>query len=91
MKFEGDGAEVLVARVPAARVVEAVDVGRDGIVRLGACREVLSHHALLLERREEALDGAVVITVAGAAHALRDLVAGEDLAVRAARVLAAAV
>ena len=58
--FVVDGAEVLKGGMSSDGVVEAVDVGRDGVVCLGAGGEVLAAEALLLDGGEETLGHGIV-------------------------------
>src|SRR5215217_3176200 len=58
--------------VPAAAVVEDLDVVEDLVAQLGLGWPAAAVDELFLERREEALGDGVVVAVAAAAHRLRD-------------------
>lgn len=58
-------------------VVEALDVGKDTTLCLAAGQILVLVHQFSLECGKEALDGGVVVTVAGMAHARLNLIAVE--------------
>lgn len=63
-----DGRAVSERRVPAQRVIEALDVAEAGHSRLGLRTEAAAGEQLALEGREEALGHGVVVGVADRAH-----------------------
>ena len=77
--------------MPAARVVEAVDVFEEGNFDLSAGLPVSTPDQFGLERFEVALDGRVIIAIFLAAHRCHQPVFAQDLLVVVRTVLAAAI
>src|SRR2546421_524343 len=72
-------ANLLTPRVPAFRIVEALDVVEYISSRLVAGPVRFAPHAFGLQRREEALHLRIVPDVAGTAHRTDDAVIGHQL------------
>lgn len=75
----------------ARRIVETVDVALYSIVRFSARRKDHMVQAFFLQARKERLGHRIVVTVACAAHALRNLPVCEQLAVLVGGILAATI
>ena len=89
--LEGVWTEVAEVGMPARAVVEDLDVPEDREVGGCAGLEARTVDALDLHAAPEAFGAGVVVAVAAPAHADREAVISEVLAVRLGRVLAAAV
>src|SRR5918993_3150297 len=75
LPLELGGADEAQRRVAPERIVEAVDVTGQGVVRLGPCLEHGAPHELALQRLEERLDHGIVVAVPFAGHRDQDAVA----------------
>ena len=78
-------------RVPTRPIVEHFDVFEDVLFSFSPCGIVPMVHELPLQCSEEALDTGVVPAIAGAAHARRDAVCGEQLLIRCCGILTPAI
>lgn len=78
-------------RVSTRPIVEHLDVFEDVLFRFHSYGIVPMVHEFPLQCSEEALDTGVVSAIAGAAHAGRDAIHGEQLLVGSCRILTAAI
>ncbi len=80
---------IVEGRVSTRPIVEHLDVFEDVLFRFRSYGIVPMVHKFPLQCSEEALDTGVVSAIAGAAHAGRDAIHGEQLLVGSCRMTAA--
>ena len=90
-RFVLGGGVIAEGRVPTRPIVEHLDVFEDVLFRFRSCGIVPMVHEFPLQCSEEALDTGVVPAIAGAAHAGRDAIRGEQLLVGPCRILPPAI
>lgn len=77
--------------MPTRPIVEHLDVFEDVLFRFRSCGIVPMVHEFPLQCSEEALDTGIVPAIAGAAHAGRDAMRGEQLLIGPCSILTPAI